>query len=87
MAFTSTTLARLGHANGITFWIYKTADAPAVIDTVDYFLAAIKSINVGDLIYTLASGGTAFGFFVCNANDGTVIDVADMLDAAAADTD
>jgi hypothetical protein len=88
MAFDSTKLARMGHANGITFWIYKTDDLPADVDTQDYFIEAITQINEGDIIYTLAdqAGAKAFGFFICSLNDGTNIDCDDILNAGV-DTD
>jgi hypothetical protein len=89
MAFTPKTLARLGHANGVTFWIYKTDDLPTDIDSQDYFLAGIKNLNIGDLIYTLAdqAGAGSFGFFTVNENDGITIDTGDLSTTEAADTD
>lgn len=87
MAFTPTTLARMAHANGFTHWVYRTADLAADVDNVDYFLEAIRQINVGDLITVIANGGTEFAQIVCNFNDGTNIDFADINNLAAADTD
>lgn len=89
MAFNADNLSIMARADGTTMWLYKTTDTAATVDTVDYFASAINYINKGDIIFAhVDTGGTpAYGLFVVNQNDGTNIDVADMVSLSATDTD
>jgi len=89
MAFDSTKLTRIAHGNGMTQWFYKTDDLAADVDTLDYFLEAIKYLNQGDFIFAHCdlAGTPQYGLFVVVQNDGTNIDVADINDFAAVNTD
>ena len=90
MAFTNNTLALVAGGGGqFRLWHYKTNDAAAVVDSAGYFNGASNYLQVGDFIlaHVDADGTPGFGIFVVNANSAGVVDVADMLNAAAADTD
>ena len=81
MAFDRSKLALLSYANGFKLWQYQTPDAAAVVDSAGYFNTAIGDLNVGDVIFAhVATGGTpGFGIFAVTSNDGTNVDVADMV--------
>ena len=87
MSFTPTTLCRIAHGNGFTIWSYRTTDAQADVDTEDYFVNAINQINIGDVIFAISDTNTKFAILVCNENDGTTIDFANITNLAAADGD
>lgn len=89
MAFSATNLTLLAYGNGNALWFYKTTDTAAVVDTAAYFNNAAKQLNVGDVIlaYVDTDGTPGHGIFAVNANDGTTVDVADMVNLASADTD
>lgn len=90
MAFTRSSLARLGTANSDAgaMWIYSTADAMTVVRAADYFLEAIDELKVNDVIVAItATGGTPNIYFTyVNANDGSTIDVVDGLLIPTTDT-
>tara|TARA_R110002012_G_scaffold22589_6_gene77894 strand:- start:9204 stop:9467 length:264 start_codon:yes stop_codon:yes gene_type:complete len=51
MAFARSNLCRIGGSgDGGSTWQYTSADAKAVVDNADYFLAAISELAIGDLI-------------------------------------
>tara|TARA_R110000803_G_scaffold4908_3_gene16305 strand:+ start:1925 stop:2185 length:261 start_codon:yes stop_codon:yes gene_type:complete len=51
MSFYRTGLCRIGGSGtGGSTWQYTAADAKTVVDNVDYFLAAINELSIGDLI-------------------------------------
>ena len=51
MAFARSGLCRIGGSgNGGSTWQYTSADAKAVVDNADYFLAALSELSIGDLI-------------------------------------
>lgn len=89
MAFAWSGLALLAGHQGKRIWSYNTADTAATVDTAGYFNSVANFLNVGDVIMAnVDTGGTpGYGIFVVNANSGTVVDVADMTNLAAADTD
>ena len=90
MAFERKGLQRIGGANSDagSLWMYATADAIAVVIAVDYFLDAIRELNVNDvLIVASSTGGTpAVTLTYVNENTGTVIDVVNGLVIPAIDT-
>ncbi|HCM83106.1 MAG TPA: hypothetical protein PKW15_00585 [Alphaproteobacteria bacterium] len=85
MAFDRNNLSVLAYANGFTLWHYRSSDAAAAVDSAGYFNTASEMLRVGDMI--LANVDTSNGIFVVNANSGGVVDVADLTNFAAADTD
>ncbi|MBR9971230.1 hypothetical protein [Magnetospirillum sulfuroxidans] len=89
MAYLSKDLSVLAYANGFTLWHYATNDTAAAIDTSGYFNPAADMLRSGDIIIAnLEIAGTqkAGLFFVRQAAAGTV-DVADMTQVGAANTD
>jgi hypothetical protein len=89
MAFIRTDLSLMASSGGNNLWFYRTADAFAAVDTVDYFLTAIDQLNLGDIVFVYAGvGGTAeHGIAVINQNDGTNIDIPNVTDLDGTDTD
>ena len=89
MAFVTTKLALLAYGDGRSIWSYRSNDTAAVIDSASYFDTAADILNVGDIIYVSADedGTPAFGHMIVNANNGTVVDVADLNALGGTDTD
>ena len=89
MAFQSKDLSVLAYANGFTLWHYATTDAAADVDTAGYFNTAADMVRVGDmLLANVDTDGTPqSGIFLVNANASGTVDVADMTQLGAADTD
>lgn len=87
MAFSAAGLAFLAGANngGPRLWSYKTTDAKATVDTSGYFNDASAQLNVGDVIFAVVSNG--YGAFLVNSNSSGTVDVADLVDFNATDTD
>jgi len=89
MAFKTKDLSVLAYANGFTLWHYTTPDIATTVDTTGYFNGASDMLRVGDLVLAnVATGGTMqAGIFFVNANAAGVVDVADMTQVGAVDTD
>lgn len=89
MAYASKDLSVLAYANGFTLWHYTTADVAADVDTAGYFNSAADMLRVGDIIVANVdtAGTPAAGLFLVNANAAGVVDVADMTQIGATDTD
>lgn len=89
MAFQSKDLSVLAYANGFTLWHYTTADAATVVDTTGYFNGASDLLRVGDMV--LANTGTgaspAGGMLVVATNAAGVVDVTNLTQFGAANTD
>lgn len=89
MAYQSKNLSVLAYANGFTLWHYTTADAADAVDGQGYFNHAADMLRVGDII--LANVDTAAtlkaGLFLVSSNAAGVVDVNDMTQIGAADTD
>lgn len=68
---------------------YHTDDTAATVDTAGYFNEAAPILPTGSRIdVTVDAAGTpAWGTFVVTSNNGTVVDVADIIGAPGADTD
>jgi hypothetical protein len=79
MAFAKADLSLVSYSgNGFHIWHYKsTGDALNTIDAAGYFNDMVSEVNVGDVIFINASNG--FGIATVNANDGSAIDVADIV--------
>lgn len=89
MAYASKDLSVLAYANGFTLWHFTTIDLAADVDTASYFNDAADMLRVGDIIVAnVDSDGTpGAGLFLVNANAAGVVDVADMTQIGAVDTD
>lgn len=89
MAYVSTKLALLAYGDGRSIWSYRSNDTAAVIDSAGYFNNAADQLNVGDIIYVSADedGTPAYGHMIVNANNGSVVDVADLNALGGTDTD
>lgn len=89
MAVTRSEMALLAYGNGNKLWFLSTNDTAATVDTADYFLTMIDDIQLGDLIFAHVDkdGTPGFGVFACTGNNGTAIDVADLINFAGTDTD
>ena len=89
MAYASKDLSVLAYANGFTLWHYTTNDIATDVDTAGYFNDAADMLRVGDII--VANVDTAVtpggGMFFVNANAAGIVDVADMTQIGAVDTD
>ena len=79
MAFSSDEFSLVSYSgNGFHIWHYKSSgDALNTIDAAGYFNDMVSEVNVGDVIFINASNG--FGIATVNANNGTVIDIADIV--------
>ena len=91
MAFTRSSLARIGTANSDAgaVWIYKSEDAIGVVRAANYFLGAVDEIKLNDILFLVTStGGTpAVTISYCNSNTGTAIDITDGTTISATDSD
>ena len=89
MAYNPDNLSALTYANGFTLWHYKSTDLAATIDTTGYFNIAAPMLRVGDFILANANTGASIesGVFVVKENNGTVVDVSNILGFGLADTD
>lgn len=90
MAFNKDNLSLVNYSgNGFHIWHYTTTDANTDVDGAGYFNTAANEMNIGDVIFAnTATGGTPiYGMFVVNANDGTTVDVANMVSLSGTDSD
>jgi hypothetical protein len=89
MAYDPNNLSVLAYANGFTLWHYATADLASDVDTTGYFNEARNMVRAGDmLIANTDTGGTPVaGMLTVLRNAGGVVDVADITQIGAVDTD
>lgn len=89
MAYQSKDLSVLAYANGFTLWHYTTADAAAAIDTAGYFNPAVDMLRTGDIIMANVDTASApkAGMFLVSSAAAGVVDLNDMTQLGAADTD
>ncbi len=89
MAYQSKNLSVLAYANGFTLWHYTTPDAAAAVDSEDYFNDAADMVRTGDMILanTDTDGSPAAGIFLIASNTGGTVDLADLTQVGATDTD
>lgn len=87
MAFANNNLSVLAYANGFTLWHYRTSDAATAVDNSGYFNAAANMVRVGDMILANCATLTSHGVFVVVSNDGTTVDVANLTNFAASNSD
>ena len=89
MAYAPKDLSALAYANGFTLWHYKTADPALQVDTAGYFNGAATMLRAGDFIManTNTGGTVQSGVFIVKTNTGTVVDVSNLADLGALNTD
>jgi hypothetical protein len=89
MAYKPSNLSVLAYANGFTLWHYTTTDPAATADTTGYFNGAADMLRVGDMILANldTAGAPGAGIFLVNANSGGTVDIANLTQVGATDTD
>jgi len=77
MAYTASSLIRIGGGSGQALWYYSSADTIADANTAGYFNDAANILNLNDIIMTITStGGTpVLTHAYVNANNGSVVDI------------
>ncbi len=77
MAYTASSLVRIGGGSGQNLWYYISEDTIADANTAGYFNSAANMLNVNDLIITITStGGTpVLTHAYVNANNGSTVDI------------
>lgn len=89
MAFLPKDLIVLAYANGFTLWHYTTTDPHTTVRQSGYFNADSHMLRVGDMMManTDTDGTPAAGIFLVNANAVGVVDLSDLTQVGAVDTD
>lgn len=87
MAYTPSSLVRLGGGSGCALWYYTTADAIADVNTAGYFNNAANMLNLNDVVICITSTGTTpvVSHAYVNANNGSTVDIINGV--AITDTD
>jgi hypothetical protein len=89
MAYTASSLVRIGGGSGRALWYYTSADTVADANTAGYFNDAASMLNLNDLIMTVTStGGTpVITHAYVNANNGSVVDITNGVVVTNTDGD
>lgn len=90
MAYNPKNLSVLAYANGFTLWHYSTPDTSTDTDTAGYFNNASDMLRVGDMILANVDTDGANpggGIFLVNYNESSVVDIANLTQVGAADSD
>jgi hypothetical protein len=89
MAFKSRDLSVLAYANGFTLWHYTTYDLATEVDTTGYFNTACDMLRVGDMIMSNldTDGSPQSGIMVVLSNAGGTVDVANLTQVGASNSD
>lgn len=89
MSYQSKDLSVLAYANGFTLWHYTTPDLGADVDTAGYFNEAANMLRVGDMLFANVDtdGTPAAGIYLVNSNASGIVDVTDLTQVGAANTD
>jgi N-acetylmuramic acid 6-phosphate (MurNAc-6-P) etherase len=89
MAYTASSLIRIGGGSGQAFWYYTSADTIADANTAGYFNDAAAMLNLNDVIMTVTStGGTpVITHAYVNANNGSVVDITNGVVVTNTDGD
>lgn len=92
MAFDITNFASeaIFNSNQPRIWRYTTTDTAAVVDSAGYFNTVADMVNVGDIVKANVDtdGTPGYGEFYVSANDGTTVDVNDIVSiVTSTDTD
>ena len=89
MAFNKHTLGVLSYANGFTLWHYRTNDLVAEVDNAGYFNEAASMLRVGDFMFlhTGINSTPTFGLVVVTENENGAVDVSNVSQFGAIDSD
>jgi hypothetical protein len=95
MAYNAQYLTLMAHGAGQQWWSYRTADAPAAVDSAGYFGGeAVAMLKVGDLIFVqqvdnpaAPASISAAGWHLVLSNNGTTVGVSNATAVATSDTD
>jgi hypothetical protein len=89
MAFKSRDLSVLAYANGFTLWHYTIVDLATEVDTAGYFNTACDMLRIGDMIMSNldADGTPQAGILVVLSNSGGTVDVANLTQVGASNSD
>tara|TARA_R110000796_G_scaffold7819_1_gene26417 strand:- start:449 stop:712 length:264 start_codon:yes stop_codon:yes gene_type:complete len=87
MAYTASTLTRIGGASNGNLWLYTSADAIAAINSANYFNDAANMLAVRDVIIVAETSGPTTSFVNVLSNNGTAVDVSDGTAIVETDSD
>ena len=89
MAYTASSLIRIGGGSGQALWYYTSEDTIADANTAGYFNDAAGMLNLNDLIMTVTStsGTPVITHAYVNANNGTVVDITNGVVVTNTDSD
>ena len=90
MAYSATglvTVASSKGGNGLSMYLYKTADTQATVNTAGYFNALSSMLEVGDIIFVYDSTTPSLVLTYVLSNASGVVDIADGTTVSATDTD
>ncbi|MCB1884821.1 MAG: hypothetical protein KDG89_12635 [Geminicoccaceae bacterium] len=89
MAYNSAALAAIAYADGFTLWHYRTEDLVAEVDNAGYFNEAATMLRQGDFVLLNTGMGRTptFGLVVVTENAGGLVDVSNVTQFGAIDSD
>lgn len=89
MAYSPDNLSALAYANGFTLWHYRTPDLALNVDTAGYFNDAAAMLRSGDFIMANTNIGSTVqsGVFIVKSSAGGVVDVANISEFGALNSD
>lgn len=90
MAYSPGTLSLVAGsiAGDFRLWVYKSADAVAVVNSAGYFAdAGIRGMRVNDLVIAIDTDDSAVNFLTVNAISSGAADTTDGLAVGTTDTD
>jgi len=87
MAFTASSLVRIGGGSGVNLWMYQTADAIAAVNSAAYFNDASDMLNIRDLIIVQDTNTPTTNFVSVLSNASGTVDVSDGTAVVETDSD
>jgi len=87
MAFTASSLVRIGGGSGVNLWMYQTADAIAAVNSAAYFNDASDMLNIRDLIIVQDTDTPTTNFVSVLSNASGTVDVSDGTAVVETDSD
>lgn len=87
MAFTASSLVRIGGGSGVNLWMYQTADAIAAVNSAAYFNDASNMLNIRDLIIVQDTNTPTTNFVSVLSNSSGTVDVSDGTAVVETDSD
>ena len=88
MAFTASSLVRIGGGSGVNLWMYQTADAIAAVNSAGSFNNAHNMLNVRDLMIVQDTNTPTTSFVnVLTITSAGVVDVSDGTAVVETDSD